>query len=79
MVSHTHDSPLVVISLIFIYYCYYCAVHPSFTLRRIVEEYRKIKGLTKEQVTPTSAEEEKIMGNNCYQRGEFADAVKHYR
>jgi tetratricopeptide (TPR) repeat protein len=53
-------------------------IHPSFTLRKIVEEYRKMRGLTIEDLSNKSASEEKQTGNAHYLKGEFADAIKHY-
>lgn len=67
------------------------SVHPSFTIRRIIEEYRNANGLRKEQVIANifvsnffskvhivKANEEKTIGNKFYQQNQFADAVKHY-
>jgi len=53
-------------------------IHPSFTLRRVVEEWRKLRGLPLEDEDKKSASEEKQTGNNHYLKGEFADAIKHY-
>jgi len=53
-------------------------IHPSFTVRRIVEEYRKFRGLTKEKISPRSAKEEKDLGNQCYSNNKYADAIEHY-
>jgi len=53
-------------------------VHPSFTIRRIVDEYRKHNNLTIENINPRTAQEEKDLGNSHYTKGQFALAIKHY-
>jgi len=53
-------------------------IHASFTIRRIVEEWRKMRGIAIEEEEKKSASEEKQTGNNHYLKGEFADAIKHY-
>eukprot|EP01117_Protostelium_nocturnum_P004916 TRINITY_DN1780_c0_g1_i1.p1 TRINITY_DN1780_c0_g1~~TRINITY_DN1780_c0_g1_i1.p1 ORF type:complete len:305 (+),score=71.70 TRINITY_DN1780_c0_g1_i1:185-1099(+) len=53
-------------------------IHPSFTIRRVVEEWRKLKGIAIEESARLGANEEKQTGNNHYLKGEYADAIKHY-
>jgi len=53
-------------------------VHPSFTIRRIVDEYRKKKGLTRERIRTNTVKEEKDTGNLFFLKGQYAEAIKHY-
>jgi tetratricopeptide (TPR) repeat protein len=53
-------------------------VHLSFTLRRIIDDYRKKNNLTREQVSFPTAEEEKQKGNSYFQQGKYALSIKHY-
>jgi len=52
-------------------------IHPSYTVRRIVDKYRKLRGLVRDQLWKTS-DEEKEIGNNLYKNKQYADAIKHY-
>eukprot|EP01114_Cavostelium_apophysatum_P024467 TRINITY_DN9582_c0_g1_i1.p1 TRINITY_DN9582_c0_g1~~TRINITY_DN9582_c0_g1_i1.p1 ORF type:complete len:289 (+),score=25.06 TRINITY_DN9582_c0_g1_i1:98-964(+) len=53
-------------------------VHPSFILRRLIDEYRQTYGFRREQIQNKTALEEKQIGNTFYQKSKFADAIKHY-
>jgi hypothetical protein len=53
-------------------------IHPSYTIRKIVEKYRNDHGLRKEQVFRSSTQKEKQDGNDCYKGAQYAEAIRHY-